>query len=205
MNLIDKIVKKWYEIPAIIIDKSITKNSFSFGIRIVKKDSRSFQWYKERKTLGFDERELWNLSCILFEKFYLLHPEFNIDNIDYTPFMSDTERKEVRDTNYTNNRINDMRCYRTLFKDIYKYDELINWFYPRMKEYIENECPLSIYLEGRKKQLKYKKDSYGFMSSKHTKIYAKKCLVTMEKIIKKETTFSHERKELFLILNQFDW
>jgi hypothetical protein len=205
MNLIDKIIKKWYEIPVIKIDKNITKDIFSFGIRIVKKDKRCFQWYQERQTLGFDERELWNLSCTLFDKFYLLHPEFDIKNLEYTAFMTDSERNGVREINTFDNRINDMRCYRTILKNISKYDELINWFYPRMKEYIENECPLSIYMHGKKKYLKYKKNDSGFMDYDDTFVYAKKCLATMEKIVKKETTLPNERKELFLILNQFGW
>lgn len=59
MKLIEKLVELWYSWP---------RPNVQFNIRWTKPDSRSVQWWKDRRKYGFDERELWNLSFLLWEK-----------------------------------------------------------------------------------------------------------------------------------------
>ncbi len=192
MNLIDRIKKQYYKTPSISFNFKFSKSLIKFEIRIDKKDSRAFEWYLERKKLGFDERELWSLSSRLFDKFHLVNPELNNDKIDY---------------NDKQHRINIINSYKELSKSIDKYQDIMKWFYPRMKQYIEWGCPISLYLNGRKKYLSksYKIDRNSYIIKEDCKIYTNVCLNTLNKLINKEETTYSERRELFYILDEFGW
>lgn len=121
------LVKLFYTIPVLRIDCECTKLSFKFHARIVKRDSRSFEWYTERRKYGFDERELWGLSQYAFEKLRLLVKD--VVDLKYESLHSD----------------NLFRVIRILHKREPDFVNFAKWLHIRIKIYNQWECPLSVY------------------------------------------------------------
>lgn len=123
------LVKLFYTLPVLRIDCECNKLSFKFHARIVERDSRSFEWYTERREYGFDERELWGLSRYAFEKFQMLVKD--VVDLKY-------ESLHTVDTNL-------FRAIRLLHKREPDFVTFAKWLHDRVKIYNYWECPLSVY------------------------------------------------------------
>lgn len=118
--MIDWLVKQYYKIP---------KTKWRNPIRFEKRDSREFEWFKERNKYGFDERVMWNLGPTfmhLIRQFLKL--KSSSAEIDY--LVRDLSLEEFTQW--------------VVMKDL----KTLNWMSDRVTIYIEWQCP-TFYLDGR--------------------------------------------------------
>ncbi len=158
--MIFTIIKLFYALPVLRINMEFSKWSFKFHARIVKRDSRSFEWFLERRKYGFDERELWGLSQYFLEKLS------KIVNSD------DPETISLREVvSIANNRNID-------------FVNLIKWFIDRVNLYNKWECPLSIYEKRGHIYYLYTNEEAANLSSTFENVLAK--YINSEPLTKEE-------------------
>ena len=104
--MINKILKLYYKIPSV---------KFRNPILFRKKDSRSLEWFHQRRKFGFDETALWNLSADFGQ---LILNDLN-----------DVESQVVSKEQFI-----DWCMKETSYK-------LLLWFYKRILVYQEYNCP----------------------------------------------------------------
>lgn len=102
------LAQAWYSIPRPWI-------RVNFGLK--KPDGRSVQWYRDRAVLGFDERELWNLSIDLDARIR--------KSMGFAP----------DDDKYIN-----FWAFYDWIRDPKSKDDLV-WFERRVSYYVSSNCP----------------------------------------------------------------
>lgn len=109
--MLKKIIKLWFSIPKI---------HFRNPVRLSKRDSREYEWFIDRRHVGFDERALWNLDYDLSVKIckYL--------------------KKEISEFCQINLSLAEFDIW---FNATESTDDL-NWLLQRVKAYRDWKCPL---------------------------------------------------------------
>lgn len=111
--MLDWIVRQYYKIPHISI-------RFKNLIVLRERDSRSFEWYKQRVEYGFDERLMWNLGTYLHHKI-----------CDFLKIESNDDTEHVSIEQFTMWFNNDKAG--------------LKWISDRLCIYIKWECPTFFY------------------------------------------------------------
>lgn len=112
------LIKFWYSLP---------RFQFFFKVKKYHLDSRSYDWYLQRKNYGFDERILWSLSDrvdILIRLRLSLPKEHHVTSSDFKSWFLNDEF------------IDDVKWFS------YKVDRYIEWecpYFPIISKYVENQ------------------------------------------------------------------
>lgn len=142
----DKIIEFYYSLRQPKIIYTSNKDSFSIQFKLLKHDSRSFEWYKDRCKYGFDERQLWNLSGTIWEKFIKLYPECDDSVLQEALQNWHNGFNDIKDKNIILYKLrrNIVVAYNIIKTNPSKLKELAKWIYPRVLLYNKWECPISI-------------------------------------------------------------
>lgn len=121
MKVIDWVVEQYYKIP---------KLKIRFSYFIEKRDDRSFEWYLQRKELGFDETDLWDLSNrIILEANRIYGVSRELDTFERPKYNV---------------------SYVTIFRDMLNGNHerplaIAKFCLPRIETYIEWDCPFTVW------------------------------------------------------------